>query len=236
LVADERVLPTVVWAPLITGRLPLVVFAPGYGLGPEKYARFCRMLAAAGYLVAAPSFPLADPAREDGLDRGDIPNEAIDVSFVITSLLAGPVADHIDPGAIAVVGHSDGADVALMLGYEAGRVDSRIRAIVAISPDAMTGQVLTSTSPLLLVHGTGDTVVPYSNGERVFRQVLAKRYFLTMLGAGHYAPIDGGTPWTDTLDTATTDFLGATIAHDRPEGGLESDLDRLGRSRLVVGG
>jgi pimeloyl-ACP methyl ester carboxylesterase len=235
-IAPTRSLPTQIWAPLVSGRLPLVVFAHGFDLGPEKYDRFCRVLASRGYFVAAPSFPLADPARGNGLDRRDIPNEAADIGFVITSLRRSTLGEHIDPEAVAVIGHSDGADAALMIGYQVGKVDPRVDAVVAISPDPLTSRVPSSTSPLLLVGGTADTVVPYSRTGAVFEQVMTSRYLLTLVGAGHYTPIAGGTPWTSVLDDAVSKFLDATVLHRETAADLDADLSRLSHSRLVAAG
>jgi dienelactone hydrolase len=230
--ASGRSLPITVWRPAATGTFPLVIFVHGFDLGPSDYSRFCTTLAASGYVVVAPSFPLEDPSRGNGLDRTDLPNEATDVSFVITSVLDGSLAAHVRPHAISVVGHSDGADVALMDGYQVGKVDSRVGAIVAIAPDAMQGAVAPPPdAPLLLVHGDADTVVPYRNSQTVFVQVPARRYFLTLIGADHLPPIAGGTPWTPVLDTAVADFLDATVAGRLPP--VASLTGRLGASPLV---
>jgi dienelactone hydrolase len=228
-----RSLPTYVWMPTAAGRFPLVVFAHGDNMSPLNYARFCTMLASSGYVVAAPSFPLEDPSRGYGLDRSDLPNEATDVSFVITSLLQGEgdLAGRIDPDEIGVVGHSDGADVALMDGYQAGKVDPRVKAIVAIAPDAMTGSIVPSTAPLLLVQGNADEVVPYSNSQTVFQQVPAPRYYETLLGADHASPILGPSQWTPVLDASVAEFLDATIAGRGP--GLPALPGELSSSPLV---
>lgn len=95
------------------------------------------------------------------------------MSFVITQLLEGSLAGRIAPGEVAVVGHSDGADVALMTAYEAGHVDGRVQAVVAMAPDPITDTVVQSTVPLLLIQGTADDVVPYSASAAVFAQVEA---------------------------------------------------------------
>ena len=60
-VAATRSLPTTLVAPT-RGRWPLVVFVHGYDVGPATYTRFLDSLASQGYVVAAPSFPLEDPA------------------------------------------------------------------------------------------------------------------------------------------------------------------------------
>ena len=224
--SSGRSLPITVWRPVSVGTFPLVIFVHGYDRGPSDYTRFCTTLASAGYVVVAPSFPLEDPSRGNGLERTDLPNEATDVSFVITSVLAGSLATHIRAHAIAVVGHSDGADVALMVGYQVGEVDSRVGAIVAIAPDAMQGAVAPPPdAPLLLVQGNADTVVPYANSQTVFAQVPARRYYLTLLGADHLPPIAGESPWTPVVDKAVADFLDATIAGRLPRRSLTSRLD-----------
>lgn len=234
--APTTSLPTTVWRPQAPGPWPLVVFAAGYDLGPSNYATFCSQLASSGYLVAAPAFPLEDPRRGYGLDRADLPNEATDVSFVITTLLAGPLAPMIDPNAIAVVGHSDGADVALMLGYQQGKIDPRVKAIVADAPDPIAGTVVQTQTPLLLVQGNADKVVPYSSSQTVFHQLTGPRYYLTLLGAGHLGPIIGVTPWTPVLEHAVVDFLDAEVAGRSSVSSLPAQLSRSTLAQLQVAG
>jgi dienelactone hydrolase len=233
--ANQRSLPTYVWVPDTPGKFPLVVFAAGYDVGPPTYARFCSTLASSGYVVAAPSFPLEDPSRGFGLNRSDLPNEATDVSFVITSMLQGPVADRIVRDQIAVVGHSDGADVALMVGYQQGKADPRVDAVVADAPDPMSGSVTPGGAPLLLMQGNADPVVPYSSSQTVFSQVTAPRYYLTLLGAGHLPPIQGATPWTPVVDSSVAEFLDAAVAHrGRGLAALPGELGALPLSSLQV--
>ena len=230
-VDSARRLPTIVYVPQgPSGPLPLVVFAHGYQLGPSDYERVCRQMASAGYVVAAPSFPLADATRGNGLDRDDLPNEATDVSFVITALLDSSIGQRLDPSHIAVVGHSDGADVALMVGYQSGKVDPRVGAVVAMSPDAMTGPIAAGGPPLLLEHGDADTIVPYSNSTMVFDQVGAPRWFLTLHGADHLPAVAGQAPWADVLDAVIADFLDATTGHRVPslEPKLSNDVGSSG--------
>lgn len=50
------------------------------------------------------------------------------------------------------------------------------------------------TSPLLVIHGTADRIVPYSMGEAIFERAKVNKQFITIEGAGHnnlhddYAP------------------------------------------------
>ncbi len=103
-----------------------------------------------------------------------------------------------------------------MLAYEQGTVDHRVHAVVADAPDPITGTVVHSSVPLLLVQGTDDSVVPYAASQTVFAQVRAPVDYLSLLGADHLPPIQGGTPWTPVLDAAVADFLDAAVAGRGP--------------------
>lgn len=228
-VAATRQLPTLVWMPPGTGPHPLVVFAHGYSVGALTYARFCASIAAAGYVVAAPSFPLADAGRGLGLDRGDLGNEATDVSFVITALRSGSLASAIGDGPVGVVGHSDGADVALEVGYQVGLADRSVGAVVAIAPDAFDAALApTPRPPLLLMHGDRDSVVPHSEAVQVFGVIAAPRTFVTLVGADHLPPVAESTKWTTVVDSSTIAFLDATLRS-------ATTID-LARARMTVAG
>ena len=234
-IATTRALPTTVWRPGGAGNHPLVVLAHGYRLGPPGYARFCAMLAEAGYVVAAPSFPLADETRGNGLDRADIPSEARDVSFVISALRKSLIASSIAPGPVGVAGHSDGADVALIVGYQQGFADPTIGAVVAVAPDAFTGQLSSNRPPLLLIHADADATVPYSESVQVFARIPGRRIFLTLIGADHLPPIADSTVWTSALDGATVTFFDATLKQVQTFESAQTLIGTLGRSRLQIG-
>jgi dienelactone hydrolase len=203
----SRSLPTTVVRPAGPGRHPLVLVLPGYGVGPSTYARMMAWLARHDVVAAAPSFPLADPSQGLGLDRSDLPNEATDVSFVIDQLERGPTAGSIDPDRLMVLGHSDGADVALELGYDPNLRDPRMGSIIAVAPDPIAGPVISGGPRLLLIHGSSDEVVDPSSSASVFARLSAERWSLTILGADHASAIVGPSPWTPTFDAAVAAFL-----------------------------
>lgn len=232
-VAPSRSVPTIVAYPTGPGGpWPLVVFAHGFRLGPPGYTRLIGTLAAAGYVVAAPSFPLADEAVAGSLvDRGDLPNQPGDVSFVIDQVLVAatdpvsPLTGRVDRTRIGAVGHSDGADTVLDIGYHPARSDARVVAIVALSPDAVVpaGTRTGATTPLLLAHGDADSIVPYTESVSVFEAVPSRRYFLTLVGGGHLEPVTEATAWTPVLDATVVAFLdrhltGAAVAEDAVTG------------------
>jgi len=193
------------------------------------------MLAEAGYIVAAPSFPLADETRGNGLNRDDIPSEALDVAFVINALRGSAIASSITPGQVGVAGHSDGADVALIAGYQKGYADQSIGAVVAVAPDAFLGQLSTNRPSLLLVHADSDATVPYSESVQVFAHVPGQRTFLTLVGADHLPPIAENTVWTPTLDGAVVTFFDATLKHIQTLESAQKLMQTLARSSVQVG-
>jgi predicted dienelactone hydrolase len=232
-IAATRSLTTDVWLPAIGGRWPLVVFAPGFRVGPDSYTQLHTTWAAAGYVVAAPEFPLADPAvAGSALDEGDLDNEPADVNFVIASLTdpASPLASQIDPTRIAVTGHSDGAEAALAVAQQGHP------AIVAAI--AMSGQPViphqAPNPPLLVIQGDADTINPPARSRAVYDQAANPRFLLTLAGAGHLPPFAGGSRWTPVVDAVTVDFLNLYLAATATgDAHLHADGNRSGLSALM---
>lgn len=215
-VSASRALTTVVWSPAVAGahRWPLVVFAPGYRVGPGTYASLCRYWAARGYVVASPSFPLADPAVAGAaVDEGDLSNEPADVRFVIASLLdpAGPAAAvtvSIEADKLAVAGHSDGAEVALAVAQPA---TPTIKAVIAMAGQPVVPNRLPNP-PLLVMQGDHDTINPPGRSRAVYDGAAPPRFLLTLLGASHLAPFSGGSPWQAVVEAVSVDFLNHYLA------------------------
>jgi len=227
-----RRLPTTVWHPATSGRHRLVVFAHGYQVGPMTYARFCAALAARGYVVAAPSFPLADESRGNGLDREDIPEQALDVDFVINAMRS--TDQSVDDGPVAVVGHSDGGTVALLVAERPAAMHPSVGAVVAIAPDSLKGEFTPSPPPLLIIHSINDEIAGFYNAEEAFAAFRGSRWLLALEGADHLAPIVGSTPWTPVIDRAVGLFLARELspASSPDVTALTKDLDQLNLSRV----
>jgi predicted dienelactone hydrolase len=193
------------------GPFPLVVFAHGFIETPDNYARLLNTWAAAGYVVAAPSFPVERPGAPGGPDRSDLANEPADLSFVISRLTApgSPVRSLIDARQIAVAGQSDGAVAALSVAYDRRFRDRRIDAAIVMSGAAMAGfsQPPAGSPPLLAVQGTQDPFNSPSTTTYYFGLMRSPKFLLWLLGAKHLEPYTTNDRWAPVVRVATTRFL-----------------------------
>ncbi len=133
-----RTLVTIIRRPIgALGPLPLVVFAHGWNSNPSVYEVLLDAWAAAGFLVAAPTFPDSTDTLP-GSPVSNYPEQARDMSFVISSLLGG-VEGPVDPSRIAVAGHSDGGTDIALLALNPHYADPRIRAYLSMSGEIPNG-------------------------------------------------------------------------------------------------
>ena len=196
---------------------PLIVFAHGFGVTPQTYSRLLQSWARAGYVVAAPVFPLSNADAPGGPDEADVINQPRDLSFVISGLLslsrpgAGPLAGLVDPGRIAVAGHSDGAETALATAYSRRFRDRRIGAALILSGAEMEGvggySFTQGGPPLLAVQGTADTFNEPKYTEMYFKRASRPKFLLDLLGAGHLPPYSYQQPQLAIVERVTTAFL-----------------------------
>ncbi len=232
-------------ANLASGTFPLVVFAHGNGSNGAAYEPLVRRWAAAGYIVAAPTFPLSNHDAPGGDTITDYPHQPGDVSFVIDAMLrlnrdrASGFRGAIDPSHIAVVGHSLGAITTLGVGVNSCCADPRIRAVVSIDGIELpfpAGTFFTGRRlPLLLLHGDADETLPYASSQRIFADAPSPKYFVTLHGAPHTSFRQADTvtrpapPWEPVVVASVTDFL------DRYLKGRPAGLASLSRDAAMPG-
>jgi dienelactone hydrolase len=203
------------------GPFPLIVFGHGFALTPTAYRRLLQSWARAGYVVAAPVFPLENANAPGGPDESDLTSQPADMSLVISRLLAastaqsGPLASAIDLHEVAVAGHSDGGDTALATAYDPRYRDSRVVAAVVLSGAEMPGtpsfHFAPSGPPLLATQGTADTINPPSASYQLFEAAHRPKFLLRLLGAEHLGPYSNEYPQLGIVERVTTAFLDAYV-------------------------
>jgi dienelactone hydrolase len=217
------------------GPFPLVIFGHGFARTPGLYARLLQTWAQAGYVVAAPVFPLENAHAPGGPDESDLINQPADMRFVISRMLAasnassGPLAGLIDPKQIAVTGQSDGGDTALAVAYDGPYRDPRVGAAIILSgaeiPALSSFTFPRGGPPLLAAQGTADTINPPSATSAFFDIAQRPKYLLKLLGAEHLPPYSDQQPQLTIVERVTIAFLDGYLKHT--PGALQR-LDSLG--------
>jgi dienelactone hydrolase len=196
---------------------PLIVFGHGFSVTPAIYARLLDAWARAGYVVAAPIFPLENAHAPGGPDEADLVNQPRDMSLVISRLLSATRSSGtafgglIDPGRVAAAGQSDGGDTALAAAYDPRFRDPRIGAAVILSgaeiPMLSAYGFRAGGPPLLATQGTADTVNPPSATYSFFARAPRPKYLLSLLGASHLPPYTQQQPQLSIVEGVSIAFL-----------------------------
>lgn len=206
-----------------SGPYPLVVFSEGYDISSEAYANLLDAWSAAGYVVADPTYPFTSPSSPGGPDENDIVNHPADLRFVITSLLqdaattGGALSGLINPTEVAVIGHSDGGDVALAAASNSCCGDSRIKAAVILSGAELASfggtYYATPPVPMLVVQGTADDINPQVCSVQLYDAAPQPKYYLSLAGQSHQSPyLQVGQP-LGAVEKVTIDFLDGYLRH-----------------------
>lgn len=210
-------------APPAPGRFPLVLFAHGITSSGPLYTSMLQTWARAGFVIAAPTFPLSGPGAifpGDSVDLLAYRQQPGDLSFVLTSLLTGAagtafLTPHLEPGEVAAAGHSLGAITALGLAYDSCCIDRRIKAVVSLSgielPYPGGSYADAPATPLILVHGAADTTVPIGIGsDALFKTTNSPVYYLRFFHAGH-SDVPFSSTYAPYTDQAVIAFLDSVL-------------------------
>ena len=215
---------------------PLIVFAHGFALTPHVYWRLLDTWTRAGYVVAAPVFPVESANASGGPDQSDLDNEPGDIRFVISRLLAAtsPLRGLVDPSEIAVAGQSDGAVAALAAAYDRRFRDRRIDAALILSGAAPIGfaDPVAGSPPLLAVQGTSDPINSPSTTADYYRRMHRPKFLLWLLGATHLPPYTTNDRWAAVVERTSTVFLDHYL-RGAPLSALSSAGTQAGVARLT---
>jgi dienelactone hydrolase len=196
--------------------LPLIVFCHGFSLLPSTYARLLDAWTRAGYVVAAPVFPVENADAPGGPDEADLVNQPEDVSFVISQLLRvnrspqSRLHGLIDPDRIAAAGHSDGGETAFAVAYERHYLDWRVRLALVLSGAPLPPERVIprrASPPLLGVQGSADTINPPRVTRELFLDAARPKYMLTLLRSGHLPPYTHDRRQLAVVERVTIAFL-----------------------------
>ncbi|GAB3827828.1 alpha/beta hydrolase family protein [Dactylosporangium cerinum] len=216
----DRPLPTLLVHPVTGGRFPVVVFSHGYTRRPEDYLRLFRIWAAAGFIVAAPTFPHSARGSQR-LDDKDIVNQPGDTAAVLTAVLAldgtggDPLAGRVDRAAVAAAGHSLGGMTTV--GMFTKHRDDRLKAGIVLAGGqwpfgvGYTGE----PAPILFVHGRQDTVVRFEGCTEAYDPLPWPKALLDLSNGDHLAPYLGPDPDFDTVAAVTVEFLRWSLRGDQ---------------------
>jgi dienelactone hydrolase len=228
--------------------IPTHRLRPRPGGSPQDYQQLLTAWAAAGYVVAAPLFPLSSSQTPGGPDGGDIGNQPGDMSYVIDQVLKasaapnGPLSRLVDPNEIGAAGHSNGAITTLGLVANSCCRDARVKAAVVMAGTTeglgRGSYELAKAPPLLVVSDVHDGLVPYADAVAVFNQALGPKALLTLDwdsssdstgSTAHMAASGVVGPTSGQVIKSTTAFFNAFLKHEH--GALE-DVSTNGRSSL----
>jgi predicted dienelactone hydrolase len=224
-----------------SGPFDLIVFAHGYGSTGPTYSPLLEQWAAAGYVVAAPTFPLSSSTAPGGPSLVGYTAQPGDLSFVLTQVLSlsarrnDILSGMVDPERIAAVGHSLGAMTVLAWSEDTCCEDPRVDATVVFDgvegPFGKGSYFAGRTVPILVLHGTDDEVLPYSGGKKIFENAKPPKFFISLIGAPHTSFLQTFDAtikpprWERTDVESVLDFLSAELNHDLS---ALSSLDSIG--------
>jgi dienelactone hydrolase len=237
-----RTLVTTIYRPNGRGPFPLIVFSHGSAGHPDKFTKLFSVWANAGFVVAAPAFPLTNGHVEGASGNlGDVTNQPADVVFVLDHVLAlgrergSRLFRSIDEAEIGAGGLSLGGITTYDVAYGPHR-DSRIEAVEVLDglrpPDArIDGHV-----PLLVAHSDADPTIGYAAAREAYDHAAPPVWLVTLHGASHASQWeDTVTPYDRIAEHVTLDFWKATLGHQTAAfARLERDATVPGRSSIEV--
>ena len=207
------------YRPAGAGPFPAVVLVHGGGFtGGSKggyTGDLARSLAAAGYAVFDINYRLLGDLRLGATLDNAMNAAREDLGRALDHVVARAAAYGVDASRVAVGGGSAGAITALLAAYGPGRVRVRPRAVINLwgGMYGSEGSLRAGDLPLLVVHGTADRTVPYSQAESLLaaaRRVGVSATLVRVENGGHTLPLDLAVAGR-TIRESVREFLDRTM-------------------------
>ena len=222
-VVSSRALETAIYRPNGTGPFPVVVFAHGLIGHPDKFTKLLSKWADAGFVVAAPRFPLTNSDNPDAMaNTHDAAEQAPDMEFVLDSLLSmneergAKLFGAIDDARIGAAGLSLGGLTTYNFVYGACCRDDRVDAAMVLDGFRPGDAELDGHVPLLIAHSDTDPLIPMASARAAFDTAKAPAWLVTLHGASHASQFENDvTPYDDLAERFTTDYWQATLNDDK---------------------
>lgn len=203
-------------------RSALILVAHGLGGSGPNYGGFSRAIAAAGFVVAAPTFPVSSSPMDLRMMAEEARNQTANLTSVIDHVLrlngapSGILRGRVDPDRIGIAGHSMGAQTVLLAGFHPCCHDPRVRAVVVIA-GYLTGDepyAAGAGTPVLFLHGDRDEVIPLASGRAAYAAVSPPKHSVTVVAGDHRLGLLSGEEQLPAPIRFGIDFLGAELKDD----------------------
>ena len=212
------------WATARGGHFPLIVFAGGYDSNPDTYEPFLHAIAAQGYIVAAPVFPIEASipgAAPAGRSNAEMLNQMYDMSATISQMLvyAKTRGNFLNAAMsqtqIGVIGHSDGGMTVAGMTMSTSYYDSRIKAVAVMSGAGPYGLSWNHRRvvPTLVEQPNQDPYNSPSNSQWLFNKVTGSRDYLTVAGPYHIWPLIGNDRTADLVRRTVIAHFNLVLKH-----------------------
>jgi fermentation-respiration switch protein FrsA (DUF1100 family) len=174
-------------------------------------ARCLRLRTTRGEIPIIVHAPEVRPVEVGAADAGAADAGADDAPARAVLCVSGALGGFDGPGKLnamqygraAIVGHSFGGAVAI----NAGTLSSTVTTVVAVSSQLAGAHVVAELAPrpLLLLHGTADTILPHECSERIYERAREPRTLKLFPGVGHR--------FTEAADELLETVRGWLLAH-----------------------
>jgi dienelactone hydrolase len=215
------------WATARSGHFPLIVFAPGYNSNPDTYQPFLHAIAAQGFVVASPVFPIEASiagAAPAGRSNAEILNQMYDMSSVITQMIdyarqpGNFLGAAMSQTQIGIIGHSDGAMTVAGMTMSTSYNDPRIKTAVVMAGAGPQGLTWNKRKvvPTMVEQATGDPYNEPANSQWLYNHVTGSRDYLTVAGPYHIWPLIGNDEVSDLVRRTVITELTLTLKGGNP--------------------